>query len=90
VYKYAVSENRTSCFDDVVLLSYSELQSFEVVILVDMDILVEYILVLADEVEAFDGHGEMVMDSGSAVQTFSDRCEMDDEGLLNLNISHEV
>jgi hypothetical protein len=73
LYKYDVFKLRTGCFDDVVLLSYSELQSFKVVVLVDMDILVEHILVLADEVEALDGHGEVEVGSGRAMRTFSGR-----------------
>jgi hypothetical protein len=61
VYEYDTSRRRTSCLDDVVLFSYSELQSFEVVILVDMDVLMINILALADEVEALDGHNEVVV-----------------------------
>jgi hypothetical protein len=49
-------DRRTSWVDNVVLFSYSDLQSFKVVVLVDMDLVMEQFLALANEVETLDGH----------------------------------
>lgn len=50
----------TSWLDDVVLLSYSNLQSFKIMVLIDVDFLVKDIFALPNEVEAFDSHGGRV------------------------------
>jgi hypothetical protein len=46
----------TGWLDDVVLLGYGDLQRFKVVALINMDVLVVDVLVLTDEVKAFDSH----------------------------------
>ena len=46
----------TSSLYDIVLFSYSYLQRFEIMILVNMNILVKDLLALTDKVESFDGH----------------------------------
>ena len=46
----------TSRLDDVVLFGYGYLQRLKVVAVIDVDVLVEDIFVLANQVEAFDSH----------------------------------
>lgn len=46
----------TSRLNDIVLLSYSNLQRFKVMILVDVNVLAKDTLVLPNKVKAFDSH----------------------------------
>ena len=46
----------TSRLNDIVLLSYSNLQRFKVMILVDVNVLAKDSLVLPNKVKAFDSH----------------------------------
>lgn len=44
---------------DVVLLCNGKLQCLEIMVLIDMDVLMEYIFTLTDQVKPFDCHGEL-------------------------------
>lgn len=46
----------TSWLDDVVLFGYGDLQRLKVMAVIDVDVLVKDVFVLADQVEAFDSH----------------------------------
>lgn len=46
----------TCRLDDVVLLGYSDLQRFKVMILIDVNVLAKDIFVLPNKVKTFDSH----------------------------------
>jgi hypothetical protein len=51
--------SHTGRLDNVVLLSYSHLQRFKVMILINVNVLAKDILVLPNKVKAFDSHDAM-------------------------------
>jgi hypothetical protein len=46
----------TRRLDYIVLLSYSNLQCFKVMILIDVNILMKHVFALPNEIKAFDSH----------------------------------